>query len=46
MQRLFFCGMVLYEIWAERGGDVAASRTPGEGICPVFLRRLQNVKNP
>ena len=30
--------------WGKGGGMDA--RTPGEGICAVFLRRLQNVKNP
>ncbi len=30
----------------ETGWDGVGVRTPGEGICAVFQRLLQNVKNP
>ncbi len=30
----------------EEGVTIMDTRTPGEGICPVFLWPFQNVKNP
>ncbi len=37
---------VMQDMVQTSGGGTVAARTPGEGIYQVFLRLLQNVKNP